>query len=496
MRAALELIRASFHQPRARAYSIVQTFVWVLIVLSIALLPLETLLNKRYEPLVARIDQVILGLFAVELFLRVVSYHPPELNVFKAPPFGLLRMHVLARLRYLVEPLVLVDIVTLLALVPALRGLRALRLLRLLRTLTVFRYANPFAGLLHALERDRLLFMFAFSFLGIEVIVGGTSMYWVELGQNPKISSLSDGMWWAIVTITTVGYGDITPVSSLGRIVAGILMVGGMFTLALFAGIVGHSLLSAVLSIREEQFRMSDYVNHIVVCGYDEGSGMLLETLQREIDTEQTKIVLLSDRDRPPEVPSAFHWVRGDPTKESELDKVRVSRAAAVVVAGQRSIPPQLADATTILIVFTLRAFLSKRKEGHRLRPVYVIAEVLDAENVEHARAAGADEVIETRLVAFSLLAHAITYHGTADTLSRVIVSGENNLYVGKIPIQIEEKMTYQQLMRELRLGEQGALVIGVRRKGREELNPRASLRVDNHTELLYLARERLLDPP
>src|SRR5690606_20510523 len=125
-------------------------------------------------------------------------------------------MHVASRVRYMLEPLMLVDLLTVLALVPALRGLRALRLLRLMRTLKLFRYANPFSKLLHALEQDRMLFMFALSFLGVEVLIGGTSVFFVEFGHNPNIATLSDGMWWAIVTLTTVGFGDITPVTGLG----------------------------------------------------------------------------------------------------------------------------------------------------------------------------------------------------------------------------------------------------------------------------------------
>ena len=496
MRALFDFIREAFHEPRSRAYGVVQSAVWVLIVFSIVLLPLESVIGSQHAPVLRKIDQLLLGFFALELVLRVVSYPPPELRVFQPPRFGKLRMHVVARLRYMLEPLVLVDLLTVLALVPALRGLRALRLLRLMRTLKVFRYANPFSQLLHALEQDRILFMFALSFLGVEVLIGGTSVFFVEYGHNPNIASLADGMWWAIVTLTTVGFGDITPITGLGRVVGGILMVGGMFTLALFAGLVGHSLLNAVLSIREEQFRMSNYVNHIVVCGYHEGSVILLDTLRSEIDMDKTKIVLFADRQRPAEVPAEFLWVQGDPTKESGLEKVRVTHALAVVVAGRRNIPPQHADATTILTLFTLRSYIRRTGTHKRLRPVYLVAEILDSENVEHARDAGADEVIETRRVAFSMLAHAVTYHGTADTLSRVIIRGENNLYVGRVPDELAGVGSYQELMIGLGLRDRGGLVIGVRHRGVETINPAPDMKIDQSTELLYLAGKRLLDPP
>lgn len=95
-----------------------------------------------------------------------------------------------------------------------------------------------------------MLFTFAFSALGAATLLGGTSIYLIEVGRNPTIQTLGDGIWWALVTLTTVGFGDINPVSGLGRVVGGVLMVAGMFTLALFAGIVGQTILRAVLSIR------------------------------------------------------------------------------------------------------------------------------------------------------------------------------------------------------------------------------------------------------
>jgi len=489
-------VHAAFHQPNTRAYGVLQGSVGLLILLSIVLLAVEPIVPQQHQGNLQNVDLGILVLFSLELVLRLASVRPPELEVVHHAPLGRLRAHIMVRVRHALLPLVLIDIVTVLALVPALRGLRAIRMLRLLRSIRVFRYANPFTSIIHALEQDRLLFTFAFGVLATEVAVGGTSIYLIERADNAQIQSLADGLWWAIVTITTVGFGDITPVTGLGRVVAGFMMVGGMFTLALFAGIVGHSLLSAVLSIREEQFRMSNHVNHVIVCGYDSGTHMLLEVLRTEIDPSQVPTVIFANQDRPAEVPPEFFWVQGDPTKESELDKVNVAQASAVVVAGSRSAAPQASDAMTILTMFTIRSYLRKSHVDRR-RPLYMIAEILDSENVGHARTAGADEVIETRRVGFSLLAHAVTYHGTADTLSRVVIGGAHNLYVGNLPIRLEAQEPFRDVMRKLKLAERGVLVIGVRSKdGSERLNPPDDHAIDSDTLLLYLAERRVLDAP
>jgi voltage-gated potassium channel len=491
---ARDFLHAAFHDPRAQAYRAVESTVWTLIFLSIIVLVAEPFFpdGSQGDVILRRVDTVLLWLFAIEVSTRILTYRPPELEVFNKPPLGRLRTEVTGRIRFALTPIMLIDILTVIALVPALRGLRAQRLLRLLRTQKLFRYAKPFRGLMSAFEEDRLLFTFAFSVLGVETILGGVSLFLVERASNPGINSLGDGLWWALVTITTVGFGDITPVTTVGRVIGGTMMVGGLFTLALFAGIVGHSLLHAVLSIREEQFRMSGYVNHIVVCGYEMGSGMLLDVLGSEINLEEQRVVLFGPYERPRELAPEFMWVQGDPTKESELDKARVTHASTVIVTGSRRVKPQQADATSILTVFTIRSALTKNPATkERKKPVRIIAEVLDSENVQHARAAGSDEVVETRRVGYSLLAHTVVYPGVADATSRLVFDGHQNLYVGQVPKDVRAPTTFDELSREIRAST-GCLVIGFRdpETGEEQVNPAGDQRVGAGVELLYLAPE------
>jgi voltage-gated potassium channel len=493
--------RDAFHRPTTKIYRVVQGSVWALILLSIVILIVEGLFEpgSPAERFVSFVDRLILVIFAIEITLRVATYHPPSLEVFRRPLLGLARTHLLARLGYLLRPMNLIDILAVLALFPMLRGLRALRLLRLLRTVRVFRYRNPFAIVLHALEENGLLFGFAFTVLGVSTVLGGISIYLVEGRANPNIHNMLDGFWWALVTLTTVGFGDITPVTLLGRIVGAILMVAGMFTLALFAGIVGSSLVTGMLSIREEQFRMTDYVNHVVVCGWDESTHLLLDALRRETDLAGMPIVVFDDHERPRELPPDFLWVQGDPTKESELDKVRLAHSNAVIIAGARDMTPSEADARTILVVFTIRSFLRRdpRRMRYRLRPLYLVVEILDSENVDHAIAAGADEVIETRKIGYSMISHAVRYHGTASSMSRVLLSGSQSVYIGQIPDLGKEPIEFRALKKRLELHKKGGLIIGVRGPdGEERINPSFRYLVDPRSTVIYLAEEALLDAP
>ena len=188
MAALTAVLHDAFHDPGTRVYRWTQGAVWTLIVLSIALLVLEAVpgVDDLELPFLAAVDRTILVLFAVEIVLRIGFFQPPALKVFRRPPIRRLRAHVLARLGFALRPMMLIDVMAVLALFPGLRGLRALRLLRLLRTTRVFRYRNPFAIVLQAFEENGLLFTFAFSVLGAATLLGGVSIFLVEVVKRSR----------------------------------------------------------------------------------------------------------------------------------------------------------------------------------------------------------------------------------------------------------------------------------------------------------------------
>jgi len=188
--------------------------------------------------------------------------------------------------------------------------------------------------------------------------------------------------------------------------------------------------------------------------------------------------------------------VRGDPTKESELPKVRLTHAASVIVVGSRVVPPQQADATTILTVFTIRARMAQQsRAGERERPLHIVAEILDSENVMHARTAGADEVIESQRLGFSMLSHTVRYPGVGDLTSRVVASGAASFYVGKLPDELSPPLTFAELSRHVR-ERHAALVIGLRdpETGEQHINPPDDTRVAPGAEVVYLAEKPRLE--
>ncbi len=219
-----------------RAARLAHAAIIALIVLSVASVVLETSpeLQKRYGRVFDAIEIVALIGFSVEYALRIWS--APD----SAPYFGMTPLQ--ARLKYARTPYAIVDLLTIL---PFYLGLflpadfRVLLLLRLARFFKLARYSPGMRSLAAALQAERkALGASAVIIFGV-VLVMASAMHIAEHAAQPdKFGSIPEAMWWAVVTITTVGYGDVVPVTVIGRVIAGITAFMGFLLLALPVGIV------------------------------------------------------------------------------------------------------------------------------------------------------------------------------------------------------------------------------------------------------------------
>ena len=115
--------------------------------------------------------------------------------------------------------------------------LRSLRLLRIFRILKLTRYLQASSTILQALKLSRIkISVFLYGVMMI-VIIMGTIMYWIEGGES-GFTSIPQSIYWAIVTLTTVGYGDVAPVTGLGKLLASFMMILGYAIIAVPTGIV------------------------------------------------------------------------------------------------------------------------------------------------------------------------------------------------------------------------------------------------------------------
>jgi len=206
----------------------------IFIALSILLVNLESVpsINSRYGDLLYFMEWVLTIFFTMEYLMRLYCSVRPWKYAFS-----------------------LYGIIDLLAIIPtylsifiagshSLIIIRALRLLRVFRIFKMVGFLNQGTFIMNALRASRdKIFIFLF-FIFVMVNIVGSIMYLVEGGSNSGFDSIPRSIYWAIVTMTTVGYGDISPVTELGQFLAAVVMIMGYAVIAVPTGIVSSEMIS------------------------------------------------------------------------------------------------------------------------------------------------------------------------------------------------------------------------------------------------------------
>jgi voltage-gated potassium channel len=207
-----------------------------LIVVSVAGVALETVepLRARHAALLMAVELVTITLFTLDYALRVWTAPEREPGAAAAPWR--------ARLAYVASPLGVIDV---LAVLPAYAALVLpvpgdwLRVLRLARLLKMARYFPALSLFIAVLKNERRALLAALLVVTILLVLESGIMFVLEREAQPQaFASVPHAMWWSIVTIATVGYGDVTPVTLPGRVFAGVVMILGIAMFAAPAGIL------------------------------------------------------------------------------------------------------------------------------------------------------------------------------------------------------------------------------------------------------------------
>lgn len=197
-----------------------------LIVLNVVVLILETVpaFHNQYHHFFWDFELFSVGVFTVEYFVRLWSI--VECPEYRHPVWG--------RLRYSFTPIAIFDLLAVLPFyLPLIHAdlmfLRSVRFFRLLRIFKVTRYVHAMHYITDVIRDKAEELLISFTFMLFMLIVLSGIMYNIEHAAQPdKFSSIPQTMWWAIITLTTVGYGDIYPITSLGKIFASITAVTGL----------------------------------------------------------------------------------------------------------------------------------------------------------------------------------------------------------------------------------------------------------------------------
>lgn len=199
----------------------------IMILLSIVLVMLESVksINEVYRTVLLYGEWIITILFTIEYIARVITVKKSSKYIFSFYGIVDLLSTIPLYLSYFI-----VGSQTLLT-------VRALRLLRVFRILKITRYIGESNKLINALKQSRAkIFVFLFAVL-IIAIISGSLMYLVE-GEESGFRNIPISIYWSIVTLTTVGYGDLAPITPIGQFIASVIMILGYGIIAVPTGIV------------------------------------------------------------------------------------------------------------------------------------------------------------------------------------------------------------------------------------------------------------------
>jgi len=215
-------------------------FFSVLILLNVVAVTLESVeaLHEKYDQIFHYFELFSILIFTVEYSLRV-WVAPLKYENRVAASYS-------ARVKYIFSLNGIIDLLSIIPfylqfMLPGL-DLRILRTLRLLRILKLSTYNSALSDLIEAIREERRSFIAAGYIFVVMFIIASSLIYFAEHQKHPThFNSIPDSMYWALITLTTVGYGDVTPVTALGKLISVISAMGGVIVVALLTGIIASS---------------------------------------------------------------------------------------------------------------------------------------------------------------------------------------------------------------------------------------------------------------
>ena len=378
------------------------------------------------------------------------------------------------------------------------------------------------SGLFKALGGILLITLLAaFFVLYFETGHPGSNM--VANPQGNFAEKIADTVWWAVITMTTVGYGDKYPVTTGGRIVGILVAFSGVALLSIFTATVSSALVAR--KIKEGKgLQNIHWKDHIIICGWNFNVESLLQAFERLLQDSRQGIVLINDvqEDIMQDVilrhrKLNLKFVRGDFSGETTLERanLKLARAAIILPDASEKIMSQADDKT-------LLAALVAKSLNPRIK---VYAHILNPANIGHVRHANVDEfILRDEHTGFLLAHHAISpgvpqffsqlmnmdrshkvlrasipqsYIGkTAGELSDYFKSGAGAIFLGLVseeePFDVKEilsdKHSYLDAYIERKLNESGR-VKGTSRKTGVFINPPAAHLIGPRDQALILTR-------
>ena len=313
------------------------------------------------------------------------------------------------------------SIIDLLAILPTYRPLRVLRVFLIFRLLKIFRYTKSLNTFFKILSDKKFEFNFLFLIGIFAIFMSATIMYVFEgIGNNPNIKSYLDAVYWAIITITTVGYGDITPVTYTGKIITFFLVGGGFFILVLATSIVTNALSEKIDLVRENKLlsQANKLEQLIVIFGF----GRMGRTLAEELYQHKKNFIVVDKNEENTNKAKelGYLYMKADVSQYEVINNLVFQNDVKKVVVTTDN------DALNLSVLLTIKA---------EIKDIEVIIRANNYNNIKKFKIAQADFVI----FPYETVAEvAVEYIGNSvkfDAIENILLQ-KNSITLDEINIQ------------------------------------------------------------
>ncbi|PID38389.1 MAG: hypothetical protein CSA65_03365 [Proteobacteria bacterium] len=329
--------------------------------------------------------------------------------------------------------------------------------------------------------RGRQLIKVAVATAAILFYAASGFMYFESVAK-PDLS-WGDAIWWAFVTMTTVGYGDFFPATALGRYLVGIpTMVFGISILGYLLSTVATYLIEARSKELKGMLELNVH-DHILVIHYPSKERVLklLKDLRADEKTAKLPVVLIDDtlEELPEELmEKGVRFVSGSPTSEAVLTRACFREALYAVILAKDQMD-KASDNHNLAVVLTLEKLHSE---------TYTVTEVIDPEHIDLLYRAGCDSVVCLATLTTNFLAQELLDPGVQAVMQELTDNTVGQqIYI--TPIESLQRWTYSELAEALR--ERGVLTLGIERGRQVLLNPTAETKLEQGDKAITIATER-----
>lgn len=347
------------------------------------------------------------------------------------------------KLNYIFSPRAIID---LLAILPGYRPLRILRVFLIFRLFKLLRYSQStqmFIGVLRSKRFELTTLAFLMGFL---VFIASTAIYMFEnKNAGGQITDLYDAFYWAIVTISTVGYGDITPVTTGGRLVTTALIVSGLGVLAFFTSIIVAAFNEKMSEFQEDRLKTSieRCTDSTILCGF----GRVGQEIARQLYANKLNFVVIDKSEQHIALAQKKGYIalQDDASKNTVLEQAGINHGANTVLCTTGD------DVTNVYITLTSRYLNAE---------INIISRANREENVKKLYQAGANYIVQP-FIAAGLLAAEYVEQPVAFEAIHGILRDDKNVKIEAITIS-ENCFLDGMSLKEAQFNQYKARLIGI----------------------------------